>query len=106
MNRSRKSDLPGGCRPADRQLTGQQGALLVDRREREPVVVDAGFRALREEGVDEARLPVQPAVRRVVEHRERRVAERMAEVFVAAEDVAVREHDVAEDLPGGDHRGR
>ena len=42
---------------------------------REPVVVHARLRALREEGVDEARLPVQPAARRVLEHRQRRVAE-------------------------------
>ena len=77
MNRSRKSLISGGCGRADhRELAGEQGALLVDRREREPVVVHARLGALREEGVDEAGLAMQPAARRVVEHRQRRVAER------------------------------
>ena len=49
MNWSRKSiDLgPVAVLADDRELTGVQRALLVDRREREPVVVDAGLRPLR-----------------------------------------------------------
>ena len=48
----------------DGQLTGVEGAVLVDGREREPVEVDPRLLALeRRLGGDEARLPVQEAAR-------------------------------------------
>ena len=85
----------------DRELAGQERSLLVDRREREPVVVHPGLGVLRERrgADDEARLTVEPALRRVVEHRERSGSERdRRRVGRATEDVAVLEHHFAERL--------
>src|SRR4029079_9271813 len=53
----------------DRQLTAVEMLFLVDGGQRDPVVVYAVLRALRERRVDERRLTVQVALRRVVEHR-------------------------------------
>ena len=49
MNRSRKSTISGRLSNDDRELAGEQRALLVDRREREPVVVHSRLGVLREE---------------------------------------------------------
>src|SRR5690606_32155189 len=79
-------------RPDDGELAREEDALLVDGREREPVVVDPGLGVVREERVDEARLTVEPAARLLVEHRQRSVAE--GDVDGArrpAEDVALLE---------------
>ena len=105
LNRSRKSTI--SCRLSN--ATASSPAISVSAvsisGNGEIVVVDACFRALREEGRDERRL-VHEAIRRLVEHRERRVTERKGGgVLRPTEDVALREHDVPEHLPGGDHRG-
>src|SRR5829696_3772901 len=96
----------GGVTERHRELAGDQRGLLIDLREREPVVVDARLGLRREEGVDEARLTVQPAVRRILEHRAGGVAECDRRRLVGtAEDVAVPEHDLPEPL-GGRQDGR
>src|ERR671924_120487 len=89
-----------------RQLTREQGSLLVDRREGEPVVIHACLGVLGEEGVDEAGLPVQPAARLgLLEHGCRGIAERHGGgILGPAQHVSLRKHDLAEDLPGSLNR--
>src|SRR3546814_4764576 len=68
----------GTVRAHHRELTGEEGALLVDGGQREPVVVRTCFGILvevAEEGVDEAGLAVQVAPGRVLEERTGSVTE-------------------------------
>src|SRR5918998_353486 len=97
---------PGRVAPDHGQLAGVEDALLVDRGQREPVVVDARLGVLGEAGLrgDEAGLAVQPAPGRVLEHRSGRLAPGDRRRLVGpAEHVALGEHDLAERLGRGEH---